>query len=62
MAKKGMARPERSHIQARNDQPPVPELSGKEKSGKKKVLPIITDSSSPSLKVYHRSDTGSAKD
>lgn len=37
MAKQGMKRPNWTHTQPRNDAPPVPELQGKEKSGKKKV-------------------------
>ena len=37
MAKQGMKRPERTHTKPRNDAPPVPELQGKEKTGKKKV-------------------------
>lgn len=60
MAKKGMARPERTHTQPRNDVPPVPEIQGKAKSGKKHVLPIITDSSGPNLKVFHESDNSSS--
>lgn len=60
MAKKGMARPERTHTQPRNDVPPVPEIQGKAKNGKKHVLPIITDSSGPNLKVFHESDNSSS--
>lgn len=53
MAKKGMARPERTHTQPRNDVPPVPEIQGKAKSGKEQARPIIAGTSSPNLKVYH---------
>ena len=41
MAKQGMKRPDRTHTQPRNDQPPVPEIQGKAKSGKKKAVPIL---------------------
>ena len=41
MAKQGMKRPDRTHTQPRNDQPPVPEIQGKAKSGKKKADPIL---------------------
>lgn len=37
MDKKGMKRPERTHTKPRNDVPPVPELQGREKTGKKKA-------------------------
>lgn len=53
MAKKGMARPEWTHTQPRNDVPPVPALQGKAKSGKKQANPIIAGTSGPELKVYH---------
>ncbi len=52
MAKKGMARPERSKT-PKNDVPPVPELQGKAKHGKKKANPIIAGTSGPSMKVFH---------
>ena len=54
MAKKGMARPDWTHTQPRNDVPPVPELQGKAKSGKAHAKPIIKPSSGPNLKVYHK--------
>ena len=41
MAKQGMKRPDRTHTQPRNDQPPVPEIQGKAKSGKKKADPTL---------------------
>lgn len=53
MAKKGMARPEWTHTQPRNEVAPVPEIQGKAKSGKKPVKPIIPGTSGPDMKVYH---------
>lgn len=37
MAKKGMKRPDWTQLSPKNDVPPVPELQGKAKSGKKKA-------------------------
>ena len=37
MAKKGMKRPERTHVKPRNEVSPVPEIQGKAKSGKIKA-------------------------
>lgn len=54
MAKQGMSRPERTHTQPRNDQPPVPQLQGKEKHGKERAKPIIPGTSGPDLEVFHR--------
>ena len=34
MAKKGMSRPDRTHVQPRNEVPPVPQIQGKAKHGK----------------------------
>lgn len=53
MAKRGMARPNWTHTKPRNDVPPVPELQGKAKSGKKPAPPIVSGTSGPELKVYH---------
>ena len=39
MAKQGMARPERTHAQPRNDQAPVPQIQGKARHGKEKSEP-----------------------
>ena len=54
MAKKGMARPERTHPQPHNTVPPVPVIQGKAKSGKKPAAPIIPGTRSPVQKVYHQ--------
>lgn len=54
MSKQGMARPERTHTHPRNDQPPVPELQGGEKHGKKRAKPIVPGTGGPDLKVFHR--------
>jgi len=53
MAKQGMARPEWSHTKAKNEMPPVPEIQGKVKSGKKEANPIISGTSGPNQKVFH---------
>lgn len=54
MAKKGMARPDWTHTQPRNDVPPVPELQGKPKSGKDYAKPVIGGTRGSGLKVYHK--------
>lgn len=54
MAKKGMARPEWTHPQPRNQVPPVPEIQGKAKHGKIEANPIIEGTGGSDLKVYHR--------
>ena len=53
MAKKGMARPDWTHTQPRNDQEPVPLIQGKAKHGKEKAKPVITGTGGPDMKVYH---------
>ena len=53
MAKQGMKRPEVTHTAPRNEMPPVPEIQGKAKSGKKDANPIIADTSGPDQKVFH---------
>lgn len=40
MAKRGMKRPERTHVKPRNEVPPVPELQGRAKTAKEKAKPI----------------------
>mgnify|MGYP001160571690 CR=1 FL=1 len=55
MAKQGMARPDWTHTQPRNDAPPVPELQGKSKN-KSKANPIVADTTAPAQKVYHAED------
>ena len=53
MAKKGMKRFERQHVHERNEAAPVPQLQGKQKTGKEKANPIIAGTSGPELKVWH---------
>ena len=53
MAKKGMKRPERTHTEKRNNEPPVPEIQGKAKSGKTQASPIIAGTNDVTQKVYH---------
>lgn len=53
MSKKGMARPDWTHTEPRNDVAPVPEIQGKAKHGKEHAKPIIGGTSGPQLKVYH---------
>ena len=53
MAKKGMARPDRTHTKPRNDVSPVPELQGKAKHTKEKASPIIAGTKGAEQKVYH---------
>lgn len=63
MAKQGMARPEWTHTQPRNDTPPVPELQGKAKRTKKtQANPIATDTASPAQKIFHQEDINSTKE
>ncbi|MGN0985833.1 MAG: hypothetical protein ACI4OU_05000 [Candidatus Enterenecus sp.] len=52
MAKQGMTRPDWTK-RPRNEEPPVPELQGKAKRGKKKARPIVTGTAGPQLKVFH---------
>ena len=53
MAKQGMARPERTHTQSKNEMPPFPEIQGKAKNGKKDANPIISGTFGPDQKVLH---------
>ena len=47
MAKKGMARPDRTHTKPRNEVPPVPEIQGKAKHGKHPAKPAADRAASP---------------
>ena len=53
MAKQGMKRPEKTHIQPRNSVAAVPEIQGKAKHGNVHANPIIAGTVPPSQKVYH---------
>ena len=52
MSKKGMKLPQETHIKPHNDIPPVPQLQGAAKHGKK-ANPIISGTASPSQKIFH---------
>ncbi len=54
MAKKGMARPERTHTQPHNSAPAVPELQGGAKRSGKNANPAIAGTSGPEEKVWHQ--------
>ena len=60
MAKKGMKRFERQHVHERNEAAPVPQLQGKQKTGKAKANPIIAGTSGPELKVWHEKPISNA--
>ncbi|MBO5952734.1 MAG: hypothetical protein J6Q53_01190 [Oscillospiraceae bacterium] len=60
MAKKGMARPDRTHTHPKNDVSPVPELQGKAKHTKKSANPIIAGTWGAELKVYHEKPISNA--
>lgn len=53
MAKKGMARPDWTETHPRNDQPPVPQIQGKAKSGKEPAKPIVAGTWGPEQKLWH---------
>lgn len=53
MGKNGMARPDRTHTQPRNEVPPVPQIQGKARHGKERAKPIVEGTSGPGQKVYH---------
>ena len=53
MPKQGMSRPEWTHTKRRNEVPPVPELQGKAKHGKKNAPPIVAGTGSKEMKVFH---------
>lgn len=61
MAKKGMKRPNRTHVKPRNNQAAVPEIEGNTKHGKEEAKPIIDGTAAPSLKVYHSTPFKSEK-
>ncbi|MGN0637503.1 MAG: hypothetical protein ACI4J0_03945 [Huintestinicola sp.] len=61
MAKQGMRRYDSGETEHKNGTPPVPELSGKAKSGKERANPIIAGTHSPDLKVYHTAPYGRKK-
>ena len=52
MAKQGMARPEWTHTEPRNAEPPVPQIQGKAKHGKAHVRPVIENGRNDH-KVFH---------
>lgn len=52
MAKKGMARPDRTKLHPKNEAF-VPGIQGKAKSGKKQANPIIADTMGAQLKVWY---------
>lgn len=53
MAKKGMAHPEKTHTQPKNEVSPVPEIQGKAKSGKEKAKPVVAGTAGAKQKVFH---------
>ena len=53
MAKKGMARPDRTQLHPKNEVSPVPQIQGKARTGKEKARPIIAGTEGAQLKVYH---------
>lgn len=54
MSKQGMARPNWTHTQQRNNSDPVPLIQGKAKHGKERAKPIIPGTDGPEMKVYHK--------
>ena len=53
MAKKGMARPDRTQLHPKNQVSPVPEIQGKAKTGNEKARPVIAGTRGATQKVYH---------
>lgn len=53
LAKKGMARPDWTHLHPKNEVSPVPQIQGKARSGKKKANPIIAGTMGATQKVWH---------
>lgn len=60
MAKQGMARPDWTKTRPRNSEPPVPQIQGKAKSGKKKANPIIAGTMGAEQKVWHEAPVTNA--
>ena len=53
MAKKGMARPNRTQLHPKNTLEPVQQLQGKARSGKEKAKPIVAGTDGTDQKVWH---------
>ena len=60
MSKQGLARPDWTHPQPKNDVSPVPEIQGKAKHAKAPAKPIISGTGGAKLKVYHKRMGGGA--
>ena len=60
LAKKGMARPDRTRLHPKNDVSPVPQIQGKAKSGKEKANPIIAGTMGAEQKVWHEKPSSHA--
>ena len=58
MSKQGMARPDRTHVQPKNQQAPVPEIQGKAKQGKKPANPVIAGTEGGEVKTFHQKKDG----
>lgn len=59
MSKQGMARPDRTHVQPKNQQAPVPEIQGKAKQGKMPAKPVIAGTKGREIpKVFHQKKDG----
>ena len=52
MAKKGMARPQRTHTKKRNVVPPVPEIKGAVNSLNEKTITNISGTQAPTQKIF----------
>ena len=53
MSKQGMARPNQTHTNPKNEISPVPEIQGKAKHKKAKVSPIVTGTAGAEMKVFY---------
>ena len=59
MSRQGMARPDRTHVQPKNQQAPVPEIQGKAKQGKMPAKPVIAGTEGREIrKVFHQKKDG----